>query len=328
MRWKDKSWITIWLVLVCVALMVTGSYAAYTKVEYVKRVVATKDGGEKLLFSSNYLLPNDEYRLRTIPIGTRNDLSVTVTVCNYLQSDLTQFSEESITYTITAELVDGAGKPIALSDDFSYVFEGVEKTIKGEDLAKQITITCGEDRDSFEDGTYAGAEKTLPGGEAASHLYTISCDSEYIPIFSEIGIKMSATPKSTTIDKRLTAQLWFGASSLQPTPWQGRFERIEALEGNQSTTGFDAFNYTISGTQEQTLQLSWNAEKVTLGKWSCEELGNPEIKNVEGKNNWKYIEIYVGQAGSPTSYTLQFYRVKGIPDNETATDVLGYVAYK
>ena len=86
MKWKHKRWIAIWLILACAALLVTGTYAAYTKVEYVKRVVASKNVTETILFSSNYLfLRNEgttEYPLRMIPVGTESNASVTVTICN------------------------------------------------------------------------------------------------------------------------------------------------------------------------------------------------------------------------------------------------------
>lgn len=325
MKWKHKSWITVWLILVCAALLVTGTYAAYTKVEYVKRVVASKDGSETVLFSSNYLYRRDkesaEYPLRMIPVGTQSAASVTVTVCNYLQSDLTKANEEDILYTLTATLVDVDGKSI-LEKTFSYQDENGTQTISGLELAKQIQINDI----GFNGGVYT-SRGTLTGGAADADLYTITCPQEYISILSEVGIQMCA--QSDGISKKLVAQLWLGSGNQQPTQWQGRFDDITSLVDNAPTTAYHAFNYTISGTMEQTLRLSWDPKKITLGKWSREELGIAD--NVEPTSDTTtgmvYYDIQVGGEGQPTSYTLQFYRVGGIPENETAGDVRGYVSY-
>lgn len=321
MKWKHKSWITIWLIAVCAALLVIGTYAAYTTVEYVKRVVAAKDGSETELFSSNYLYRRDtvgEYPLRMIPVGTQNDASVTVTVCNYLQSDLTKANEADITYTLTATLVDADGNTMDLGKEFSYKNGETDATITGAALAGEIKIN-GID---FTRGTYTSS-RTLTGGETHADLYTITCPQAYIPILSEVGIQMCA--ESDRVSKKLVAQLRLGAGNQQPTPWQGSFDDIASLSDDESTTAYHAFNYTISGTMEQTLRLSWDASKVTLDRWFWEDFGSP--KKEDGNNGWKYIDINVGREGQPTSYTLQFYRVGGIPKDETAADVRGYVAY-
>ena len=323
MKWKHKSWITIWLIAVCAALLVIGTYAAYTKVEYVKRVVAAKDGSETELFSSNYLYRRDtvgEYPLRMIPVGTQNDASVTVTVCNYLQSDLTKANEADITYTLTATLVDADGNTMDLGKEFSYKNGETDATITGAALAGEIKIN-GK---GFTGGTYTSSG-TLTGGETHADLYTITCPQAYISILSEVGIQMCA--ESAGVSKKLVAQLRLGAGNQQPTSWKGSFDNIASLPDDAFTTEYHAFNYTISGTMEQTLRLSWDASKVTLDRWFWEDFGSPKKKNDPEKEGWIYIDINVGGQGQPTSYTLQFYRMGRIPDDETAADVRGYVAY-
>ena len=90
---------------------------------------------------------------------------------------------------------------------------------------------------------------------------------------------------------------------------------------SQSTTNLDAFNYVISGTENTTVQISWDAAHVTLSQWSMELFDEDDIENTDNNS----IKVRVGEAG--TSYTLQFYRVNGIPDDETGATVRGYVTF-
>lgn len=42
MKGKHFSWISVWLIVVCVLLVVSGSYAAYSSVQYIKASVLQK----------------------------------------------------------------------------------------------------------------------------------------------------------------------------------------------------------------------------------------------------------------------------------------------
>ena len=323
MKWKHKRWIAVWLILACAALLVTGTYAAYTKVEYVKRVVASKNVTETILFSSNYLfLRNEgttEYPLRMIPVGTESNASVTVTVCNYLQNDLSKINEETIHYKLIAKLADLNGNAIEATTSVSYIDkDGKEDTITGSNLAQKIEINGS----AFDSGsiTYQ-TTGTLTGETAQTDFYTITCSQEDVPILNAISIQIEAIPDGNS-GQKLIGQLRLGSGFQHTTPWNGDFTGLPS----GSTAKHDAFNYVISGTMEQTMRLKWDASKVTLGKWSREQFG--EDLTVKEDGTWKYIDITVGAVGTPTSYTLQFYRVNGIPVNETNADVRDYVDFQ
>lgn len=323
MKWKHKRWIAVWLILACAALLVTGTYAAYTKVEYVKRVVASKNVTETILFSSNYLfLRNEgttEYPLRMIPVGTESNASVTVTICNYLQNDLSKINEDTITYEFRAKLADLNGNAIKATTSVSYIDkDGKEDTITGSNLAKKIVINGS----AFDSGsiTYR-TTGTLTGETAQTDFYTITCSQEDVPILNAISIQIEAIPDGNS-GQKLIGQLRLGSGFQHTTPWKGDFTGLPS----GSTAKHDAFNYVISGTMEQTMRLKWDASKVTLGKWSREQFG--EDLTVKEDGTWKYIDITVGAVGTPTSYTLQFYRVNGIPVNETNADVRDYVDFQ
>lgn len=323
MKWKNRSWVTIWLILVCVALVVTGTYAAYTKEEYQKRVVASKNVNELVLFSSNYLFQSDinsaAFPLRMIPVNTSNGVSVTVTVCNYPQSDLTRVSEGTITYNLTAQLVDLNNQPITNDSQVTYQLEnGSQQTIYGSALREMIQIN---NTPFSEDGFYSAPGQVLQGGTAWTHFYTITTAQENIPILNAVGIRMVATP-SGNVSKRLSGLLRLGSAFEHTTPWGGVF-----TDPMTDTTKLDAFNYMISGTVEQTMRLAWNEQYVTLGKWSREQLGVNADPQTDAATGMKYIDVHLGAVGTPTSYTLQFYRVNGIPLDENETMVASYVSF-
>lgn len=324
MKWKHKSWITIWLILVCAALVVTGTYAAYTKVEYVKRVVATKNMLQTELFSSNHLLlrsDGNDYPLRMIPVGTQSNVSVMVSVCNYLQSDITRVNDDTITYTFSAQLMDIQGNPIKSDTEITYqTGEGTETTtttITGRRLAEIIQIRkngaavlANVTANSITYSLPEGSE-TLAGGVESANFYEVFCPQEYIPVLNAIAIRMKADPGEN--HKKLVGELWLGTNYQQLTAWNGKFV---GLPNDGSTESYDAFNYEIYGMKQQRLRVCWNPQRVTLGKWSREQFTGAIV-------GADYIEIDVGAPGTPKSYTLQFYRVDGIPPNETASDVRG-----
>ena len=60
---------------------------------------------------------------------------------------------------------------------------------------------------------------------------------------------------------------------------------------------------------------------MSLSAWSRDEL--PVASAADSS-----LTLSLGGEGKPTSYRLQFYRVNGIPENETWEDVLKYVTFR
>lgn len=301
MKQKNVRWIAMWLILASVALLITGTLAAYTRAEYVKRVAASRNESTGFRFSSNYLYlreaSSSEFPLRMIPVFTKG---ITITVCNYLQSDLTRVNDETIEYTFTAQLVDANGQ--TLSDEKLSEYNGVI-SISGTALDGQ--------------GRYT-ATAALNGGSATTHFYEITYNKDYVDRLKDICIQIAAVPTGSSQGK-LVALLSLHSGSQRDTPWSGKFAEI--TNDSQDTTDLDAFNYVISGTAKTNVRISWKPECVTLSPWSLNLFDEADLKT--GDN---YIDISVGEAG--TSYTLQFYRVNGIPKNETGAMVNGYVSFE
>lgn len=307
MKQKNTRWIALWLILASVALLITGTFAAFTRAEYIKRVVASRNESIGFLFSSNYLYAREasssEFPLRMIPVSTQTDIGITITVCNYLQNDLTRVNDQTISYTFTAQLVNANGEE--LSNEKLTQYAGII-SISGTPMNAQ--------------GFYT-KNATLNGGSATTHFYEITCSKDNVKHLSDLCIQISAVPDGSSQEK-LVALLSLTSGSRSDTPWSGKL--VEVTSDTQDTTTLDAFNYVISGTSKTTVRISWNPEFVTLSPWSLALFNDAQITSAEdGK---KYIDIRVGEDG--TNYMLQFYRVNGIPEPETGEQVKGYVSFE
>lgn len=303
MKGKNKGFMTLWLVLLCCALLITGTYAAYSSVQSFKSVVVAKSENKDIRFSSNHLslrLKGEDAPVKLISVGTQSEMSVAVTVCNYPQSDISKVHEMPITYDLEVEVLDAAGN--LLPEDSE-----LREKLWIKELGRGVLSRSGE---------------TLPGGNAAQNVYTVCCAVEDIPLLSRVSVKMTAIPQDCEEcdlgNYILTGRLKFTAANSQDTDWTGEFTCKDS-----DTTVLDAFNYEIKGTAEQTVTLRWDTGKVTLSRWSLADLpvqGTADMEN-------GLVTLNLGGVGNPTSYVLQFYRVGGIPTGETLSTVEGYVTF-
>ena len=285
MRRNNKTLLLL-LVLASLVLLITGTFAAYTNVGTIKRVISTRSGVNELRFSSNYLAKSGEgYPPRSISIAEGSGVSIGVTVCNYSRDDLTLFSESPITYTLTVRLVDAHGAPITDDSIVSYTaVDGTAQTISGGSLKGKILINGIP----FSGDSYT-ATKTLPANAANHNLYSITCSGEDYPILRAIAIQIEAVP-SSGVSQRLAGQLQVTTATIQSTDWQGRFI---------DPAGVDAYNYEIFGSAQGTMTLSWDASLI-INPSFCEE--------VNGTQTGNSISFPVGGPGQPNRHRIQFYK--------------------
>lgn len=292
MKQSRRILTTVLLGLCCLALLAGGTYAAYTSHAYVKRVVSTQAVQSDLRFSSNYLaacpVSAPEYVERVISVSGDADAVFGVTVCNYPQHDLSRVNENDITYTLTVTLVNSDGT--AYSGDTGGI------TVNSISLPTQLS------------------GQTLPGGSATQNLYTVRIPAEKIAALSNCFLRLTAIPENAaaTGGSALAGQLRVTPASAQAAGWSGRF-----TDDLSDPKALDAFNYELSGSAQGTVTLTWT-DRVQLGLWSQQLLGASASGNS--------ITFSVGGADQPTVYPLQFYRVGGIPEDETGADVRGYVS--
>lgn len=290
MKRNKKLIALILLVLLCLGLAATGSLAAFTKTNYVKRVITTKSGSSELRFSSNYLShmrQGDSYPQKVIRISGAG-LSVGVTVCNYPQSDITKFSSEDITFDLTVKLLDSALNPVTDSE-----------------LISKIQVNNGPLKENFT------TSKTLPGGKSSMELFNFVCtDASNLKDYS---LRIEAIPTDTGMDK-LGADLKLTSGEAMETAWSGEFSH----DNNDDPKKLDAFNYVISGSAEGTVSLEIKGP-IQISQFSLDELG------LSGATS--PISFPVGGEGKPTSYRLQFYRTGAIPNTEAWPTVEGDEGY-
>lgn len=264
---RRKLLILSLLVLGIVAVLATGTYAAYTSSAKLKRVAVARmpDGSSGLCFSSNLLdpystEPEDKYIIRTIRGGT-GPISFSFTVCNYPQDDPTRVNSSTIEYSIEVEN-NLSNCTCTLDTD-----EGIlEKNLRSKNI-HTVTVTPGENSD-----------------------------------ISTGYIQVVVSPKegsSAAVDnKKLAARFKLIPTTAGESDWKGDI----ILNGDYADN--DMINYRIYGTKECEMNLVWNNQLVGLSEWSKAML------NVSEGSSDNSLRISLGQPGTPTSYILQFYRIK------------------
>lgn len=307
---KRKGLWALWLSLVCGLLLITGTYAAYSSIRNAKSVTVAKTATSEIRFSSNYLYLRKSgdslMPLKMISVSSQGNVSAAVTVCNYPQSDLKKVHEEDITYTLSARLRDTAGEELT-----------------GEALAQAVAALKINGQAFAADGSLTLTGQTLTGGKASQNVYAVTCAKENIALLNTLTVEMQAVPDSCPNcaigSHLLKARLWLSASGSADGSWSGQFQ--DDRKSNSDSKNLDGFNYEIYGTAQATMVLSWDPEKVSLSAWSQDELPG----TFTGDSS---LTLNLGGDGNPTSYRLQFYRVNGIPEDETWEDVLKYVTFR
>ena len=311
MKGKHFSWITVWLIVVCVLLVVSGSYAAYSSVQYIKGVGVAKAEKTDLPFSSNYLTLCDRIAdppERMVSVSTGNPVSVSVTVCNYPQNDRLKFHKTDISYTLEATLLDSNGK--TLPDLISYLDgDGNPQTID-----KAALISCFKlDSQSFTADGKLSLHDSLAGGAANWNVHVLQCTApdgiDAASLMNLVSIQMKVTP--TCEDRCLASSQLLGrlkvvAVDRSDQQWNGNF-----VEDLSNLGEIDGLNYVLSGTAKETITLEWNPNVITLSQWSIDDLSSIRPDPTVAVND--RITIHVGGEGNPTSYRLQFYWTNGIP---------------
>ena len=238
-----KPLLVLLLVLCCIAVTATGTYAAFSTSGYVKRVIAaqTEEVSNAPRFSSNYLTVgklNSKGNTLISVTGTGTSAVVGITVCNYPQDNSALFNTETITYTISFTV---------------YGVDGTEIPNSGVTLSESGTSNT----------------ITLTGGQMSHILHTLTIPSNVLERISGGYIEVTATPSEPAGLSPLSAKLQIVQTAAQQVGWTG------------SVTGsdVDALNYQIHGTKTGTVTISWEPTVVSLSKWSAEMFTNKTLND-------------------------------------------------
>ena len=234
------------LVLGVLALAVSGSFAAYTSFNSVKRVVSTGTQSDTM-FSSNYLsllnLNDEAYPAKRIPFSDTETGTFTVLVCNDVWGDESLYNPKKITYTVTAQLLSTDGG--SLPDD-----------ITGIKINNQSFDT---------DGRWTLLKEVLDSGSAKRNNYKFEIPAA---LKNKIKIQMTAEPSDDESKKAVNNQKLaaiFSFAEYEATKnWTGHF--LDSTT-KRTPSDYDAFNYEISGNGAGTVTVTWE-NSLQLSKWA------------------------------------------------------------
>lgn len=326
MNGKKRNWITLWLLLVCAALLITGTYAAFTTVDYIKRVVSTT-AGERPRFSSNYLYLVEktaeaaQYPSRRISAITKKDgCSFTVEIYNYLYGNQAEVNSRDIQYQLEVTLND--------SDDTVLTNDAI--TIDGTSLSAYVPET-----------------KTMEGGKATPHSYTFFVPSDAMGqniIFEIVANPINNASYIATGEKKLAARIRL-ADIVQSDTWTGEFTDSHGTDTEQRLPqDYDGFNYEIRGDGVGTVTLTWDTSKLEISPWfSADVNGTPHngvlefpvnsdtrsgyhlqfyIKNIDSVTSWTELEKLV-KVSFESSGSTQTAGAAGTNESEEAAESVG-----
>ena len=277
-----KNWIRAWLIGVIVLSSMFATYAAYTEVSSVKRVVSTVNM-PALLFSSNCMNSPTQYR-------RLHTSSYEVMVCNYDQKTLT-YATEDLTYKIEfyMEYADGSGENKRITDNATYRgltnqagyidYNTLPDNIKNKIESGAYTIQKTSDDDP--NGPVDAAEtafcftdldtdtvvseityqnnQALAGNRASADKYTVTIHGDDP---SEEEAKLFIHAKATKLDGSnywIDGLLFGQQTTSEAASWTGSITDTAAEP--------DFFNYLITGSGKGTVEILWNPVKIDINKY-------------------------------------------------------------
>ena len=295
---KMKLLTVIYFVLAAILAVITVSFAAYTSLGSAKRVVTVK--GTEQFFTSDVLQEyqnESEIQTKVISFGEEEKV-FSVTVCNYLQGDMTKYDTKNIPYTFTAELLDADGKTVQESSVYSKV---------------------SVDRKPMTSNPIELSNQVLTGVTAQYKTYTFTLDPEIL----NYRIKIKAT--TTRSEYKPLGRVIAFTTNATATNWSGSFMEAEknAVDGNKK---LGIINYKISGQTEEDCILSWDSSKVEIDQWCLKKMTSNEPVTT---GNIKSVMLHLGAPDTPKQYLITFYRTYAEQDlTESWDDVSKYISFQ
>lgn len=343
-----KHWTRVWLIVI---LLMSGgiyvTYAVYTEVSSVKRVVSTQAAPVEM-FSSNCMRPDISSR-------RLSSAEYSVTVCNFDQDKPTIYNPSTISYTLHAELQIKQGdnytnlatylntldrsnaEQLAIYND--YITKATKYSIyKTEDDA---TGTVTESENSFTaDNSFSVtlAADSLAAQHSSVDKYKVKIDPASINATNtDIYVHVWAVPTEPANLSTIATRLYGTAISESAATWSGSFN-----EQNCDTVDYDFYNYIITGSGAGTVDIIWDSSKFNINEFffntalsgnsfyndnnTPSEILSSDAKYGSGKYDGKYVgwskvtlNVGTGANSNKNRYELQLYK--------TATDSLTGISY-
>lgn len=308
-----KRWILIWIIVAAVSLCGIFAYAKYGDNHNVAKRVISAGANEKTLFTSNYLKDNTPKYPKTVSQGDSRDQVFDFSIYNYDRSKPTAFYPVTINYTLKAELVKPDSSIYDESDDATEL-----TSILGSDVV-EIFHTNGTNSSAAiislnkTNTSDDNPEQLVPNQNTGSAVNTYRLVLPAAMVDKDMYVRITATPASAHSDIfPIEGTFYIKTNTVNlTTGWEGLFN------DNQATppSGYDAFNYAISGNGDANKVLSWDNSLLEPNKQQIKELFNIDLIGTESQ-----ITVSLSSADNGGRYDIQFY----VKSDSARTTINGY----
>ena len=257
-----KNWITLWLAVAFLSLTVIVAYAAYTRVNGVKRVISTGAGvGDR--FSSDVM----SSAVTVTRKGFDDDSvvpSVTGKVFNYPYPKASLYRTAVTDYTLTATIgtynnntfTPLSGNDLTDLDEayaIKYKYTGTLQTFKAN--SGTVTLACSM------------AAGRVDPDEIFMYFSTDELSTDEENPAPEYYIQLVAEPDDKELPT-LTGYVTVRYQKVASTGWNGY---LETLDNNLT---YDGFNYTLEGTGTGRITFKYDPRFVTINKYFLQNSEN------------------------------------------------------
>lgn len=316
-----KNWITVWFlvcVITCTSLI---SYAAFTRINIVKRVVST-DAGAGARFSSDSMDTSIAGMTSRKSFYSQSaDPNAEVYVFNYPYPKASLYRNTVTEYDVAARIGthDGTTFTPLTGEDLSELSNSYYINYNGGTNAvfnnSSVPVTFENCR--------------MNAGKVNPDCFNVHFDS------AELGdtppgycVEMIATPKDTSLP---TLKGYISVRYLKTVEsgWTGT---LEELDNNKV---YDGYNYILEGSGEGRITFSWNSDFLTINK---QFLQNPENKfyisgaEVNGSSSLSESDFSTGSgtcsitlvvdSQEKNRYEVQFYKTDTSGSNDYRNSVI------
>ncbi|MDO5147907.1 MAG: hypothetical protein Q4D76_00775 [Oscillospiraceae bacterium] len=316
MKLLKSHWITAWLILLIISAVTFVSYAEYIENQNRMKRVAANIADSGRLFTSDYLSAGTPTPREVQFASNVTSCMIPVKIRNYNTADASTFYTRGLPYDVVFQLVKSDGSlvtsenlggyrvSVRKSTEENYIDFSETESTKDVEVTEsngfQYTYTVTS-RYSAENGyTIAYKNMKFDNRGRFEHLFQLDFQKEIMTNDADIYIKMTAAPDEGIRDELDVLSGILGVTNVQPTltqGWKGSFTDAMA------NTDYDGFNYVISGSGEDIIRFSWNADKLEVNAFFLTEIQSdlvsgyttPVSEEREGIT-WKTIYIHVNSS--------------------------------
>lgn len=312
LRYLQKNWIRVWLVVIVFLCATVVVFAAYTEVSSVKRVVlTTASPGEP--FSSNCMHTTISSRRLTAT-------EFPVSVCNFDQDFPKDYCTTEIIYNMTAELkvkIDSDYYTMAELEGLKTAGTITDKTYKAYlDKAVKYGICKLEDDKNgkvSEDWQMFSSDNgykvtylsdMLRPNRSSTDIYSVKIDEEDLSTDDKLFFVFVEAKPSSGVLSTLSARLYGTLTKEEAASWSGSI-----LEKDCETVDYDFYNYVITGSGIGRLYVYWDPTKVSVNRYFLEQ-NNLTAEEVDSNHEgWKKITMEVNSTVK-NRYEFQLFKTE------------------